>query len=155
MTAKPDDWKRLPFGEMLSIPYTARFNTEQFAKLSEGLIPKAMEDKWFVYLENCCLHFHRSWTGQGVYRISLTPSDESYCVTGAQCVNEILEKTGDGYQAELLDFLVSNLLLGETKPFPRPAGIEQQLPGLFQHAISGAGYQEKEIPQKHWWKFWR
>ena len=42
------------------------FTEEQYQKLQKGLIPKAMEDKWYIYFENDCLYFHRSWTGFGI-----------------------------------------------------------------------------------------
>ena len=44
------------------------FTEEQYHRLQKGLIPTAMEDKWFIYCENDCLHFHRSWTGLELYR---------------------------------------------------------------------------------------
>jgi hypothetical protein len=34
-----------------------------FLHTAKGLIPRAMEDKWYIYFENDCLYFHRSWTG--------------------------------------------------------------------------------------------
>jgi len=47
------------------------FSEEQYIKLKKGFIPKAMEDKWFIYFENDCLYFHRSWTGLGIYRAEI------------------------------------------------------------------------------------
>jgi len=51
------------------------FSQEQYLKLQEGLIPKAMEDKWFIYFENDSLYFHRSWTGLGIYRAEIIKED--------------------------------------------------------------------------------
>jgi hypothetical protein len=60
------------------------------------------------------------------------------------------------YHAKSLDFFVSNLLLGESKPFPLPQGyLEKGRPGVFQHGISGTGYKEEPHPSKKpWWRFW-
>lgn len=113
-----------------------------------------MEDKWFIYLEDHHLYFHRSWTGLAIYRLTFSLGDGEYCVTEALCSDEVLEKSDPIYQAELVDFLVHNILLGEAKPFPRPSDIKEQIPGVFQHAISGTGYREKEFARKPWWKFW-
>ncbi|WP_260923217.1 hypothetical protein [Novosphingobium sp. 9] len=154
MTVTPSDWKRLPFEDMVAIPYRADFSQEQFEKLSAGLLPRAMEDKWFVYLDDNELCFHRSWTGQGIYKIMIAQDGEIYAVTNALCSTKMLEASDREYQSELLDFLICNLLLGETKPFPRPAGITEQLPGVYQHAISGTGYREKIVAKKPWWKLW-
>ena len=38
----------------------------------------------------------------------------------------------------MLDFLISNLLLGEDKPFPMPSDARDLPAGAFQHVISGA-----------------
>jgi len=47
------------------------FTEEQYQKMQKGLIPKAMEDKWYVYFENDWLYFHRSWTGAGIMRAEI------------------------------------------------------------------------------------
>lgn len=85
MTAKPSDWKHLPFEGMVPLPYCAAFDDEQFERLSDGLIPRAMEDKWFVYLDNNLLCFHRSWTGQGIYQVVIVHDGERHTVADASC----------------------------------------------------------------------
>ena len=37
--------------------------------VARGLIPRSMEDKWFIYLHNGALHFRRSWTGFLIYKV--------------------------------------------------------------------------------------
>ena len=67
--------KRLTIAEIapdLALPFTE----EEYAKLQKGLIPTAMEDKWFIYCENDCLHFHRSWTGEEWYRAQIIEEDD-------------------------------------------------------------------------------
>ena len=71
MPASGSSWKRKPFKDGLPLPYQATFDSEQFARLKEGLIPREMEDKWFIYYEEPHLFLHRSWTGQPVYRLKL------------------------------------------------------------------------------------
>jgi hypothetical protein len=101
-----------------------------------------MEDKWFIYFEEPHVFLHRSWTGRPVYRVTLTASDNGASVAEALCVPEVLEKSGPAYEAELLDFLVSNLLLGMTKPLPIPAGAKNPETGLLQHVTSGTGFPQ-------------
>ena len=48
---------RVPLG------YEYVFNDADAERLREGLIPAAMEDKWFVYFDHGWLYLHRSWTG--------------------------------------------------------------------------------------------
>ena len=156
MKATESSWKRLPFGDLSPLSYTASFDEQQFVRLQQRLIPEAMEDKWFVYYEQPHLFFHRSWTGQPVYRITLAPegagaraSESGWSKDLAAAENADLE-----YQSQLLDFLVSNLLLGQAKPFPRPKGLKEKMPGVFQHHVSGTGYRETAEPRKPWWKLW-
>ena len=154
MAATPDDWKRLPFGGTVPIPYQSSFNDAEYQKMAQGLVPQAMEDKWFAYLDGSNLYFHRSWTGQAVYRVTFTLC-ECHTVTEALCALEVLEKSDAVYQSELLDFLIQNLLLGHSRPFPRPAGLTEQVPGIYQHTISGTGYREGAVARRSWWKFRR
>lgn len=139
MKAKADSWKREPFVAGIAVPYRASFTSPQVERLSAGLVPREMEDKWFVYYEEPFLYLHRSWTGQPVFRVKLRASAD-----GAQ-VEEALasEAPNQGcvdveYQAQLLDFLVSNLLLGQSKPFPIPA-LKRilSLGGLLQSSCRG------------------
>lgn len=154
MKAEPNQWKHLPFRSVSPVPYSRVFSGLEYERLAQGLIPQDMEDKWFIYLEDLKLLFHRSWTGQAVYQVTLREVADGYSVESAVCSDEILERSDNEYQAKLLDFLIGNLLLGETKAFPRPAEINEQMPGVFQHVISGTGYSETIVARKPWWRFW-
>lgn len=155
MIAKPEHWKHEPLSDATPIPYRATFSAAQFECLKRGLIPRDMEDKWFVYLDQLQLFFHRSWTGQAVYRVALEGRGNEYEVTKAEGSLEVVGHSGPEYHSQLLDFLVRNLLLGENTPFPRPQGLREPIPGLLQHTISGTGFPEKIAAKKQWWQFWR
>ena len=77
MAAKPTDWKCEPFKEGRPLRYDRTFTDEQFARIKIGTIPEQMEDKWFVYYEEPDLFFHRSWTGQPVYKVTLRRTGRS------------------------------------------------------------------------------
>jgi hypothetical protein len=146
MPATAESWRnRRPFTAGEPLPYNRVFTPEQFARLHEGKIPRVMEDKWFIYYDHDeeYLFLHRSWTGKPMYRVAfihredgvhvseaLLPSEPGYALT-----SERLE-----YEALLLDFLISNLLLGDRKPFPLLPGVSSDPKGLMQHQISGTGY---------------
>ena len=57
------------------------FTEEQIAALRRGNIPKAMEDKWFWFMEGDTLYAHRSWTGICVFRIDFSFTDNQHKVT--------------------------------------------------------------------------
>ena len=134
------------------LSFECSFNRDEFQLISKGLIPVEMEDKWFVFLENDSLYFHRSWTGTCIYEIHLTHRGEEYLVTDAW-VNRNFEQYGsddDSYDALLLSFLIDNLLLGKMTPFPMPKDIPKDLPeGAYQHHISGSGYPEVESDEEN------
>lgn len=144
MKALATSWKHEPFGQGVELVFHATFNAAELARIEAGLVPRQMEDKWFIFYDAPYLHFHRSWTGLPVYRVKLDTNPH-----GAKVVEALLsqeQRAADApdlnYHARLLDFLISNLLLRQSKPFPRPAGMVEPAPGVFQHHIAGTGYRE-------------
>jgi hypothetical protein len=164
VTAIASSWKREPFVTGRKIPYRAIFSDLEFSVLRKGLVPAAMEDKWFIYYDEPYLFFHRSWTGLAVYRVTLSQKDGGASTEEALCAFPV-EDLQPAYEAALLNFLVSNLLLGKHVPFPKHGDIEEQVPGIYQQMISGTGYREapfqtlKETPTLKtlsvWWEFWK
>ena len=157
MNAKATSWKRESFKEGVPIPLSLEIYKGQIERISKGLIPQAMEDKWFIYFEEPYLFLHRSWTGQPVFKLKFVESPIGYSVSEALLSADIAkENKGEiEYQGKLALFLVSNFLLGEKLPFPMPPNIKEPLPGVYQHHVSGSGYQETPSqPMKKWWKIW-
>ena len=73
-----------PGFEKLAKPFPSAFVVVSFArelspetepKLVHGLLPREMEDKWYVRLLDGHLDFFRSWTGRHIYRIPVMTSD--------------------------------------------------------------------------------
>ena len=76
-----NDWKTEPMPEQHETFMLSRsFSDEEMDTLRCGHIPRAMEDKWFWYMEGPTLWAHRSWTGFCVYRIDFG-EDNSHVVT--------------------------------------------------------------------------
>jgi hypothetical protein len=156
MAARGDRWKRIPFVSGLPIPLQRRFSREEFDKISKGLIPENMEDKWFAYFEEPHLFLHRTWTGQPIFRVTLSSDGDGASVTEVLCVSEVVKETSPEYEASLLDFLISNLILGKAKPFPVPPGAWEARPGLFQHVVAGTSFPQTRTPaRRRWWQLWR
>lgn len=155
MRAEPNHWKNEPFGKTVSIPFRSSFNEAEVEKLTQGLIPEAMEDKWFIYLDGSQLCFFRSWTGQPVYRVTLEKDEGGFIVTDAEIDETVFKGQDAKYEARLLGFLISNLPLGQNEPFPRPEGLKEPISGVFQHHVAGTGYAEQTVPNRPWWKFWK
>jgi hypothetical protein len=129
----------------------------QFEQLVIGMIPQRMEDKWFIYYEQPYLYFHRSWTGDPMYRVRLAGTAAGFEVVEALWSKDHTRTTRSTpeSQAQLLDFLIANLLLRQQKPFPRPEGMTDPVPGLLQHSVAGTAYPEVQASTtKPWWRFW-
>ncbi len=121
MKAKANSWTRQPFVMGISVPYRASFTSAQFERLRAGLVPGGTTvDRWFMYYEEPFLFLHRSLTGKPVFRVKLRVSTEGAVVEEALLAEGQNQLGFDlGYQAQLLDFIISTLLLAQLKPFPR------------------------------------
>jgi hypothetical protein len=150
--AQRNAWETRPMpGKTAQLPYACVFSLEEYEKISVGLIPQQMEDKWFIFLEDEWLYLHRSWTGNCIYKVQLLQKEDKYIVTSV-LVNRDPEQYGEtdiNYDAALLNFLIANFLLGRQVPFPVPSNLPKDTPeGVYQHHISGSGYPEVEFKKE-------
>jgi hypothetical protein len=143
--ATASSWKREPFIEGVALAYRAEFSAAQFERLRDGLVPRQMEDKWFVYYDEPFLYWHRSWSGKPVYWIGFAFENGAARVVDAQISKALGASEAElEHQAQMLDFLICNLMLGQAKPFPRPPGLKEPNAGVFQHHIAGTAYPERQ-----------
>ncbi len=56
---------------------------EEYKYMTWGLIPMSMDDKWFIYLEDDWLYFHRSWTGLCIFEVRLEKFEDGYSIAEA------------------------------------------------------------------------
>lgn len=143
-------WKTLPIpAQREPLEFAATFNTAEAELLVLGLVPRGMEDKWFVYFEGPAyrlgwLLFHRSWTGACIYGLQLEASP-----TGARVIDSWVSRdpaqykgTDLDYDRKLLRFLIDAFLLRLPAVFPMPGGVESMAPGAYQHSVVGRAYPE-------------
>lgn len=146
-------WKNLQFlsDRKSRINFERKFTKEEFEKLARGFVPQAMEDKWFVFLENDILYFHRSWTGFCIYRVHFKREGEHYKVSEVWANRDAdqYKELSDEYDRQLLSFLIENLLLKNRVPFPIKKNLAGGYPkGVVQHSIAGTAYPEIEFEEK-------
>ncbi|MEO1764928.1 MAG: hypothetical protein AAFR83_23925, partial [Cyanobacteria bacterium J06629_18] len=104
--ATPRDWKIKPMSELkIQLRVEEVFTREEYKYLSWGLIPVSMDDKWFIYLEDDWLYFHRSWTGFCIFKVRLEKFEDGYQIAEAW-VNDDPEQRYD----KLLLFWISFLI---------------------------------------------
>jgi hypothetical protein len=121
------------------------FTDADAERITNGLIPQAMEDKWFVYFEDGWLHFCRSWTGIQIYGVRLDGSPGGVRVVDSWVNGDPQQYTAfdAAYDRRLLRFLIDALLLNRRATFPLPVGWESAPLGLVQHVLVGRAYPEQ------------
>lgn len=54
-----------------SLGYARRFSADEMEILVRGVVPREMEDHWFIFEEDDVLYLYRSWTGYELFTIRL------------------------------------------------------------------------------------
>src|SRR5262245_60139181 len=99
-------WKTLDPSEPLHpVDYTDTFTAAELAEIKRGLVPREMEDRWFIFFEPPVLYLHRSWTGLLVFKVELSELEKGARVSRAEVVG-----SNQGL-ARLLPWLIRGLLL--------------------------------------------
>jgi hypothetical protein len=141
-------WTNHPLPEKRSrLMLRREFTGQEYEALRRGLIPEAMEDKWFIFMEGDTLCFHRSWTGFCIYQLRLRKEGEGYAVDEALVNRDPGQYAGGGeaYDVKLLTFLIDVLLLGKVSTFPVPAGVPAGMAtGLYHQHVAGVGSRVRE-----------
>ena len=81
-------------------------------RLKQGMIPKQMEEKWFIYYSDSCLHFVRSWTGFTIYIVRFKEQDDKAIATDFSAnrdpsqYSEIYDESDKETLAYLIDALL-------------------------------------------------
>lgn len=112
--ATKNTWGHYPIDSPKRIDIDLHFTEIQFFKLTHGLIPQQMEDKWFIYYENEWLYFHRSWTGNGMYKAKLNKVTDGYSIREfwAERNQEKYINKDDNFDIETFTSLIVSGLLG-------------------------------------------
>ena len=120
-TARPSDWKieAMP-AKRAVVQLRHDFHSAEMEIIKRGVVPKQMEDKWFVYWAKDVLHFHRSWTGFCVYEVHFRRSP-----LGSEMFEAVLNRDSSQYSEinnqrdiSLISYLIHILLLRTPYPFP-------------------------------------
>ncbi|HXV81623.1 MAG TPA: hypothetical protein VEG60_17220 [Candidatus Binatia bacterium] len=104
------------------LPVEREFSREEYEQISLGVIPQGMDDRWFVFLEEDWLYFHRSWTGICIYQFRLEKRRDRYVIAEAWVNRDSDQygRTDDDYDANLLRRLVDDYLLLKFKKISPP-----------------------------------
>lgn len=129
------------------VPYARVFDAGEHARVVRGLVPREMEDKWFIFHDASWVWFHRSWTGIAIYGVKLRAEGDGSAVEEAWVNRDPAEyrETDDAHDAALLGFLIERLLLGREVPFPiRPSFPADKAALLVHHVVGNARSNEEK-----------
>ena len=118
-------WKTNPMpSESKLFDLELALSAEEYRKTQLGFVPEEMEDKWFIYFEDGWLNFHRSWTGNRIYRLRFEPSGDGYEVIEAWVNRSTAEYkfTDDENDRRIVRSLIDVILLGFPSDPPRRGG---------------------------------
>ena len=115
------DIKPLP-QQRVALSIERVFTEKEYELIRRGVIPESMDDKWFIFLEDDVLYFHRSWTGFCIYQVSLEKDGAQYRVVEALANRDSDQFSGtdEHYDVELLTYLIDEFLLLRSPIFPDP-----------------------------------
>lgn len=110
--ARPGDWQATPLPVQVSaLAFTRSFSAADFRRLQQGVVPEAMEDRWFIVWHDDALWVHRSWTGLCMYRLRFAAAGERFVVTEALANRDPTQCTGnDSHDLGMLGSLLDSVL---------------------------------------------
>jgi len=123
------DWKTKDFSQPHQIKANFQISENNYACIRHGLLPEAMEDKWFAYFDNGRLCFHRSWTGAKIYEAEIHKGDRYYEISEITVERdaEIYKCTSDDEDIRSFNFLVGRGLLGLNVDTPVDTGSDDDV----------------------------
>ena len=135
------------FDASAKLHWSREFSDEEFTRIRKGFRPSSSDDKWYIPFESPFLYPYRSWTGILIFRVEFEQVPGGHRVVDARVNRDSTRYGGvdDAFDAALLNFLVSNLLLHQGVPFPRRKGMAPDTDGIYQHHVAGTGYPESSV----------
>lgn len=110
--------------------YQRKFTMQEYHKLGFGLAPANKDEKWFVFMENEQLFFHRNITGECVYALHLQ-NESNRCYSIKEAWHNLHFQLEPGYAVALLDYLIDRLLLSKQVSFPFPQKMTDPIERVF------------------------
>ena len=108
----------------IKLDYEARFTPTEYDKLRRGLVPRNMDQRWFIFMEDDWLFIHRDSSGFCIYQVRVDRMKDEYAVTEAYANRDPRQykQVNDEYDKQMLGWIIEDLLLGHKRsPPPRPS----------------------------------
>lgn len=66
------------------------FTPKEYEKVKLGVVPGAMEDKWFIYWEDGKVYCHRSWGGECAFVVRFAVEEEGYSAVSVEALPDFV-----------------------------------------------------------------
>lgn len=129
------------------IPFSRKYTEKEIERMSYGVAPASMDEKWIIIMTEEKLHFFRSHSRQEVIRMLFERQAQDYVVRKTWVDQELMQTEWNSpeYMAKLVDYLVERLLLGRVLRFPFPESVTGFVrKGMFKHSLIGNGLANDE-----------
>jgi hypothetical protein len=122
-----------------AMPYGRSFDAKEHAAIVRGLVPREIEDRWFIFYEAPWLYLHRKFTGFCIYAVKLREEDGGSVVEEAWVNTSPEEYRGQSveHDASMVGYLVDTLLLGRDVIFPVRAEFDPKKVDLLKQQVVG------------------
>lgn len=133
-------WKTKPMPKaQKELSLSGVYTEAEYEQISLGSLPQSQADKWFIYLADEWLCFHRSWTGTCVFKLQIMLGNCKYHVTKAivNCDPEQYRSTSDQQDVQLIAYLIDQLLLNRFAPLPTPQNMSAENTQRHQKHVMG------------------
>ena len=79
---RKNDWKIVDMPETYEAAKIDRsLSGQEYQALICGFIPRDMDDRWFLYVQDNWVYLHRSWTGHCIFKLKLEVSPSNVMLT--------------------------------------------------------------------------
>ena len=113
--ATSDSWKCKPFTKCKKMDCNMVLTEEEFKIISMGHIPEVMEDHWFMYCDDECINYFRSWTGIQIFKGYYKVENNSYIIYRLE-INDNKDEYSEKNDKKSLD-LFDNLIHAECEKY--------------------------------------
>ena len=130
-----DCWGHVsPIREPVAIPPpNMLISRQEMQAIAMGYAPVGMADRWFAFMEDDRLFFHRSWTGYGIYEATFAATETGFVMISACVEGDPARCRPDPDLIEECDLLRDLIVLVAGEPTPLLShAIMSRIPPLKQ-----------------------
>lgn len=144
VTATRRHWKNYPLtAQHKQINLKIDFPADDMTRIKRGVLPREMEDKWFMFFEDDKLYCHRSWTGLCVYVAHFNPQEGGAALSMLELddTNDLV-RGDDAAMVHQFLWLIAVLMFDSRASYPASGSPEKD--AIDAWVMAGRAYYKEE-----------